>query len=127
MKKWQENRNYRHIYDSDGNVTENIITVDGQDIAVSEEVFQAYAQMDRKERYQIEQLEAHPQASLEQLAESFVPIERYMRRCERSAEAISIQKEDQQEQQLHIRKLREKIGDDRFKTIKGVGYKFEEK
>ena len=28
---------------------------------------------------------------------------------------------------VHIRKLREKIGDDRFKTVKGVGYKFEEK
>ena len=26
---------------------------------------------------------------------------------------------------VHIRKLREKIGDDRFKTVKGVGYKFE--
>lgn len=26
---------------------------------------------------------------------------------------------------VHIRKLREKIGDDLFKTIKGVGYKFE--
>ncbi len=25
---------------------------------------------------------------------------------------------------VHIRKLREKIGDDKFKTIKGVGYKF---
>lgn len=28
---------------------------------------------------------------------------------------------------VHIRKLREKIGDDFFKTIKGVGYKFEAK
>ena len=28
---------------------------------------------------------------------------------------------------VHIRKLREKIGDDRFKTVKGVGYKFVEK
>jgi two-component system alkaline phosphatase synthesis response regulator PhoP len=27
---------------------------------------------------------------------------------------------------VHIRKLREKIGDDFFKTIKGVGYKFED-
>jgi two-component system alkaline phosphatase synthesis response regulator PhoP len=27
---------------------------------------------------------------------------------------------------VHIRKLREKIGDDRFKTVKGVGYKFVE-
>ena len=26
---------------------------------------------------------------------------------------------------VHIRKLREKIGDDFFRTIKGVGYKFE--
>jgi two-component system alkaline phosphatase synthesis response regulator PhoP len=26
---------------------------------------------------------------------------------------------------VHIRKLREKIGDNFFKTIKGVGYKFE--
>ena len=26
---------------------------------------------------------------------------------------------------VHIRKLREKIGDDYFKTIKGVGYKFD--
>ena len=26
---------------------------------------------------------------------------------------------------VHIRKLREKIGDDSFKTIKGVGYKFQ--
>ncbi len=25
---------------------------------------------------------------------------------------------------VHIRKLREKLGDDRFKTVKGVGYKF---
>ena len=27
---------------------------------------------------------------------------------------------------VHVRKLREKIGDDRIKTIKGVGYKFED-
>ena len=25
---------------------------------------------------------------------------------------------------VHIRKLREKIGDEKFKTVKGVGYKF---
>ncbi|MEO0404091.1 MAG: response regulator transcription factor, partial [Bacteroidota bacterium] len=27
---------------------------------------------------------------------------------------------------VHIRKLREKLGDDFFKTVKGVGYKFQE-
>ena len=26
---------------------------------------------------------------------------------------------------VHIRKLREKIGDERIKTIKGIGYKFD--
>ena len=26
---------------------------------------------------------------------------------------------------VHIRKLREKLGDEYFKTVKGVGYKFE--
>jgi len=26
---------------------------------------------------------------------------------------------------VHIRKLREKIGDDRIGTVKGIGYKFE--
>ena len=26
---------------------------------------------------------------------------------------------------VHIRKMREKIGDDYFKTIKGIGYKFD--
>jgi two-component system alkaline phosphatase synthesis response regulator PhoP len=26
---------------------------------------------------------------------------------------------------VHIRKLREKLGDENFKTVKGVGYKFE--
>jgi two-component system alkaline phosphatase synthesis response regulator PhoP len=27
---------------------------------------------------------------------------------------------------VHIRKIREKIGDEKIKTIKGVGYKFED-
>jgi len=27
---------------------------------------------------------------------------------------------------VHIRKLREKLGDDCFRTVKGVGYKFSE-
>ena len=27
---------------------------------------------------------------------------------------------------VHIRKLREKLGDSKFKTIKGVGYKFQD-
>ena len=53
MEKWQENRNYRKIRDENGTVIANIITVDGRDVAVTEDVFAAYAQMDRRERYLI--------------------------------------------------------------------------
>ena len=44
MKKWQENRNYRKIRDDSGEVVAHIITVDGRDVAVTEDVFAAYAQ-----------------------------------------------------------------------------------
>ena len=56
MEKWQENRNYRKIRDENGTVIANIITVDGRDVAVTEDVFAAYAQMDRRERYLSEDL-----------------------------------------------------------------------
>ena len=48
MKKWQKERNYRRVYDENGQVIANIITVDGVDVEVTEEVFLAYSQMDRK-------------------------------------------------------------------------------
>ena len=55
MKKWQKERNYRRVYDENGQVIANIITVDGVDVEVTEEVFLAYSQMDRRERYLEEQ------------------------------------------------------------------------
>lgn len=48
MKKWQKNRNYKRIKDKDGNVVANIITVFGQDVEVSDEIFDTYSQMDRR-------------------------------------------------------------------------------
>ena len=51
MKKWQEKRNYRRIKDEHGHIIKNIITVDGVDVEVSEEVFLSYSQMERRERY----------------------------------------------------------------------------
>ena len=51
MKNWQKNRNYKRIKDENGNVIANIITIDGIDVEVTEEVFLAYSQMDRRERY----------------------------------------------------------------------------
>lgn len=46
MKNWQKNRNYKRVKDKDGNVVANIITVFGQDVEVSDEIFTAYMQMD---------------------------------------------------------------------------------
>ena len=46
MKKWQEGRNYKRLKDEGGNVVANIITVDGVDVEVTEEVFLAYSSPD---------------------------------------------------------------------------------
>ena len=51
MKKWQEERNYRRVRSEGGEVIANIITVDGMDVEVPEDVYLAYAQADRRERY----------------------------------------------------------------------------
>ena len=70
MQSWQRVRNYRKIGNSDGSVT-YIITVDGNDVEVSEEVFAAYSQADRRERYQTER-EAGRLLSLDQMDEDDV-------------------------------------------------------
>ena len=46
MKNWQKNRNYKRVRDKDGNVVANIITVFGQDVEVSDEIFDTYSQME---------------------------------------------------------------------------------
>jgi len=50
MKNWQKDRNYRKYKNADGSVI-YVITVDGEDVEVSEEVFTAYSKSDRRERY----------------------------------------------------------------------------
>ena len=55
MKKWQEERNYRRVRSEGGEVIANIITVDGMDVEVPEDVYLAYAQADRRERYIMEE------------------------------------------------------------------------
>ena len=51
MKKWQEERNYRRVRNEGGEVIANIITVDDMDVEVPEDVYLAYSQADRRERY----------------------------------------------------------------------------
>lgn len=105
MQKWQESRNYRRVKDENGNVVANIITVDGVDVEVTEEVFLAYSQMDRRERYLDEQQEEHPQVSLELLTAHDVPIDLYATQHEISAEESAIQREECAEATVHKERL----------------------
>lgn len=93
MKKWQENRNYRRIRDDSGKVVANIITVDGIDVAVTEAVFAAYAQMDRRERYLSEDVPTGNQLSLEQMTEDGIQHGYVGAETECSAEDRCLQKE----------------------------------
>ena len=97
MKNWKDERNYRRIKNSNGEIISNIITIDGVDVEVKDEVFLAYSQMDRQERYQEEQRAVHPQASIEMLSENHVPIDLYIKDHELSAEEIVLQQEAQRE------------------------------
>ena len=69
MKKWQEERNYRRVRNEGGEVIANIITVDGMDVEVPEDVYLAYAQADRRERYITEEQSSGKLLSLEQREE----------------------------------------------------------
>ena len=75
MKNWQKNRNYKRIKDKDGNVVANIITVFGQDVEVSDEIFDTYSQMDRRARYIGEDIPAESEISLERTIEDGIHIE----------------------------------------------------
>ena len=93
MKNWQKNRNYKRIKDKDGNVVANIITVFGQDVEVSAEVFAAYSQMDRRARYIGEDIPAENEISLERTMEDGIHIET-LENAEPSAEEICIEHEN---------------------------------
>ena len=69
MKKWQEERNYRRVRSEGGEVIANIITVDGMDVEVPEDVYLAYSQADRRERYITEEQSSGKLLSLEQMEE----------------------------------------------------------
>ena len=71
MQNWQKNRNYRKRENLDGTFT-CIITIDGEDVEVSEEVFKAYSQADRRERY-VEERNAKTLLSVDRMADDGVP------------------------------------------------------
>lgn len=93
MKNWQKNRNYKRVKDEDGNVVANIITVFGQDVEVSDEIFDTYSQMDRRARYIGEDIPAENEISLERTIEDGIHIET-LENAEPSAEEICIEHGD---------------------------------
>lgn len=97
MKNWQESRNYRRIKDGTGAVIANIITVDGVDVEVTREVFLAYSQSERRERYITEELERGKVLSLDKLLEDKVPLNGLGVEQEPSAESVLMRRTDDQE------------------------------
>jgi len=88
MNNWQKDRNYRKHENADGSFT-HVITVDGVDVEVSEKVFKAYSQADRRERYCAER-DAGRLLSLERFLEEGVSLEKLLREYAESAEDSAI-------------------------------------
>lgn len=74
MKNWQKSRNYRRLKDENDKTIAHIITVDGVNVEVTEEVFLAYAQADRRERYLLEDAKKGKKLSLDQLIQDGMPL-----------------------------------------------------
>ncbi len=96
QKKWQESRNYRRFKDENGEVVRRIITVDGVDVEVSEEVFLAYSQADRRERY-VEESERGKVVSLERLLADGAPLHKLGIEPIESAEDTTVNLETENE------------------------------
>ena len=125
MKKWQKNRNYKRIKDKDGNVVANIITVFGQDVEVSDEIFDTYSQMDRRARYIGEDIPAESEISLERTMEDGIHIET-LENAEPSAEEICIEHENakmREEQAKHLPIVLAKLSDDEKSLIDALYFR----
>lgn len=72
MKYWQKDRNYRRFENEDGSFR-HVITVEGEDVEVTAEVYEAYSQADRRERYTAER-EVGLLLSLERMDEDGVQL-----------------------------------------------------
>ena len=94
MKNWQKNRNYKRIKDENGNVIANIITIDGIDVEVTEEVFLAYSQMDRRERYLLEENGVNKELSLEQMSQDRVQLSYVGAEMAPSAEELLLESDE---------------------------------
>ena len=118
MKKWHEDRNYRRIRDKHGKVIANIITIDGMDVEVAEEVFIAYSQADRRERYLAENTDHRMTLSLEELQEHNVSLTTLGAVPQRSVESDVIEQIEQREQSERLVKVLQGLEESEQKLIK---------
>lgn len=88
MQDWQRDRNYRKYENPDGTFT-YIITIAGEKISVTKEVFDAYSQEDRRERY-CDERDVGRLLSLDKLDEDSVPLICFAERHSESAEDTAI-------------------------------------
>ena len=108
-QKWQESRNYRRFKNEKGEVGRRVITVDEQDIEVSEEVFLAYSQAERRERYIAEEVEQGLVLSLDKLIEDGVPLQKLGVEPVESAEDSVVELERKAERFQQLCKLPEAL------------------
>ncbi len=93
MQNWQKERNYKKT-ELDDNKVRHIIIIDGAEIEVSKEVFDAYSKADRKERYQVECSSKYTFLSIEKMREDGTNINKYVSTIFPTPEDLVIAKED---------------------------------
>ena len=111
MKKWQESRNYRQVKNDAGEIISYIITVDGVDVNVAEDVYLAYSQADRRERYVREEMESGKLLSLDKLLEDGVPLEPLGVDLVPSAEDTTLEQEETSETAMQMKRLTEALSE----------------
>ena len=99
MSDWRKERDYRPVKDEDGNVVGGIITVDGREIEVSRDVYLAYSQADRRDRYVAEQYENGTLISLEYLQENHISLDRIRADLAPDAEEELLRRYDREQMQ----------------------------
>ncbi len=111
MENWRRTRNYGKIYDENGQVVANIITAAGEKVPVSNDIFDMYAKMDRRERYVEEREAALNWRSLDQLAADKVPIGEIEGNTAASAEDEYLESEEERVQYRLSISLNEAVGE----------------
>lgn len=105
MKTWKKECNYRRVKDENGAIIANVIYMDGVPIKVSDQIYEAYSQMGRRERYLEEQMKKIPHVSIEKLLEADVPIDIYIDSYTATAEDIILEAEDEMNRAELLSKL----------------------